>query len=51
MERGNDAADKMRVEWRRQLDWLEIFAPKVVNWVTEEYKEWNSKPQALQGNS
>jgi len=51
VERGDDAVDKMRMEWRRQPDWLEIFAPKVMNWVTEEYKEWSSKPQALRGNS
>ena len=37
---GDDAVDKMRLEWRRQLDWLEIYAEKVMEWVEVEYEEW-----------
>ena len=44
VNRGDDTVDKMRLEWRRQLDWLEIIAAKVINWVKEEYKEWRSRP-------
>jgi aminoglycoside phosphotransferase (APT) family kinase protein len=36
--REDDAADKMKLEWRRQLDWLEISPTRVYNWV-REYKE------------
>ena len=44
VDRGDDTVDKMKLEWRRQLDWLEIIAAKVMNWVKEEYKEWRSRP-------
>jgi len=51
VERGDDAADKIRLEWRRQLDWLEIYAGKVMGWIEVEYEEWVSKSQAPGGSS
>ena len=38
----DDPVDKMRVEWRMHLDWLEITAEKVMKWVKVDYKEWSS---------
>ena len=38
MDHEDASADKVRLEWRRQLDWLEIFSVKVRNWVWD-YKE------------
>ena len=38
----DDSVDKMRVEWRRQLDCLEITATMVMKWVKVDYKEWSS---------
>ena len=32
VDRGDDDMDKMRLEWRRQLDWLEVSAERVVHW-------------------
>jgi aminoglycoside phosphotransferase len=48
---GDDAVDKMRSEWRRQLDWLEISAERVMGWIEVEYEEWISKSQSLGANS
>jgi aminoglycoside phosphotransferase len=40
VEHGNDAVDKMRLDWRRHLDWLEISAGRVMRWIEVEYGEW-----------
>jgi aminoglycoside phosphotransferase len=51
VDRGDDAVDKMRLEWRRQLDWLEVYVEKVMGWAKVVFKEWSSRPEALQGSS
>ena len=51
VQHADDVVDKMRLEWRGQLDWLEIHAVRVMAWVKVEYGKWVSKSQALGGNS
>ena len=51
VDRRDDAVDKMRLEWRRQLDWLEIYVEKVMGWAKVVFKEWSSRPEALQASS
>lgn len=46
MERGDDGVDRIRLEWRRQLDWLKIYAGKAMGWIEVGYEEWVSKSQA-----
>jgi len=48
---GDDDVDKMRLEWRRQLDWLEVHVEKVMRWAKVGFTEWSFKSQALRGNS
>jgi len=48
---GDDDVDKMRLEWRRQLDWLEVYVEKVMRWAKVGFTEWSFKSQALRGNS
>jgi len=47
IDRGDDVADKMRLEWRRQLDWLELSTREVFYWTRRVFKEWSSKSPAL----
>jgi len=41
----DNTVDKMRLEWRRHLDWLEISARVVMRWVGVKFEKWNSKLQ------
>ena len=51
VNRGDDAMDKMRSEWRMQLNWLEIYVERVKGWMKVVFMEWSSKPRGLQGSS
>jgi len=42
----DDAMDGIRLEWRRDLDWLEISVRVVTCWVRVQFEKWNSKLQA-----
>lgn len=42
----DNTVDKMRLEWRMHLGWLEIPTRAVMSWVGVEFKKWNSKLQA-----
>jgi hypothetical protein len=45
MDRRDDATDKMRLAWRRDLDWLEISAGMAIRWARAEFEKWvGSKP-------
>jgi aminoglycoside phosphotransferase (APT) family kinase protein len=41
-----DAVDKMRLEWRRQLDWLEVYVERVMRWTKVALREWDPRPEA-----
>ena len=42
---GDDAVDEMKLEWRSQLDWLEVWPERVLGWTNAVFKEWSSGPQ------
>ena len=39
--RGDDAVDEMKLEWRSQLDLLEVRPESVLGWTNVVFKEWS----------